>query len=200
MELAWAYKEGIPVVAAMEPAGNPHQHGMILEAIDFKVETLDEAIDIALAILAPPALFFRRRRGRARVQGRRAVSDEDDRGNRTPGRRVFESGATRDTDAGKPDYEGFLSPLVIEAFGRYMSKNRLMKDGSIRDSDNWQKGIPLPAYAKSGWRHFMEWWKLHRGYEAGVNVEEAICGLLFNSMGYLHEHLKAQATPQAPAA
>jgi hypothetical protein len=117
-----------------------------------------------------------------------------------PARRVFESGATRDTDAGKPDYEGFLSPLVIEAFGRYMSKNRLMKDGTIRDSDNWQKGIPLPAYAKSGWRHFMEWWKLHRDYDAGVDVEEAICGLLFNAQGYLHEHLKAKITPQAPAA
>ena len=30
-----------------------------------------------------------------------------------PAPRVFETGATRDTDAGKPDYEGFLSPLVI---------------------------------------------------------------------------------------
>jgi nucleoside 2-deoxyribosyltransferase len=68
MELAWAYKEGIPVVAAMEPAGNPHQHGMILEAIDFKVETLDEAIDIALAVLAPPALFFRQEKRREAVE------------------------------------------------------------------------------------------------------------------------------------
>jgi nucleoside 2-deoxyribosyltransferase len=59
MELAWAYKAGIPVVAAMERTGNPHQHGMILEAIDYKVDTLDEAIDIVLAIIAPPALFFR---------------------------------------------------------------------------------------------------------------------------------------------
>jgi hypothetical protein len=116
-----------------------------------------------------------------------------------PARRVFESGATRDTDAGEPDYEGFLSPLVIEFFGRYMSKNRVMRDGSVRDSDNWQKGIPLPAYMKSGWRHFMEWWKLHRVHDAGVDVEEAINGLLFNAQGYLHEHLKTRSTPPAQA-
>ena len=68
MELAWAYKEGIPVVAAMEPEGNPHQHGMVLEAIDFRVGTLDEAIDIAVSIVAPPALFFRQEKGLTAIE------------------------------------------------------------------------------------------------------------------------------------
>ena len=77
--------------------------------------------------------------------------------------RKFETGATRDTSQNKNDYEGFLSPLVIEAFGDYMSENRKQSDGSVRDSDNWQKGIPITAYVKSGWRHFLQWWKLHRG-------------------------------------
>ena len=31
--------------------------------------------------------------------------------------RKFKSGATRDTNEGKYDYEGFLHPVVIEAFG-----------------------------------------------------------------------------------
>jgi len=31
--------------------------------------------------------------------------------------RQFETGANRDTDEGEPDYEAFLSPLAIEAFG-----------------------------------------------------------------------------------
>lgn len=102
--------------------------------------------------------------------------------------RTFDTGATRDTDANKPDFEGFLSPSVIERYGQYMNKNRLQKDGSIRDSDNWQKGIPLSAYMKSGFRHFIDWWRGHRSEE---DVEEALCALIFNASGYLHEVLKA---------
>jgi hypothetical protein len=105
--------------------------------------------------------------------------------------RVFATGATRDTETGKLDYEGFLSPEVIDAFARYMDSNRQMADGTIRDSDNWQLGIERNVYMKSGWRHFVDWWRNHRGLEAREDTERALCGLLFNVMGYLHEHLKA---------
>lgn len=111
--------------------------------------------------------------------------------------RKFETGATRDTGANKNDYEGFLSPLVLEAFGDYMNENRLQTDGTLRDSDNWQKGIPKPVYMKSAFRHFFQWWKIHRGLPAvdekgrAVDLKHAIGGLLFNVMGYLHESLKA---------
>lgn len=103
--------------------------------------------------------------------------------------RKFKSGATRDTEQGKFDYEGFLSPLVLERFGEYMHKHRVQPDGSLRDSDNWQKGIPKDAYMKSGWRHFFDWWKEHRGIGSREGLEDAICALMFNAMGYLHEHL-----------
>ena len=108
--------------------------------------------------------------------------------------REFETGATRDSDDGKYDYEGFLSPLVLARYAEYMHKNRVQADGSLRSSDNWQKGIPLTAYMKSGWRHFMDWWRLHRAVARGGAVleddlQEAICGVLFNAMGYLHELL-----------
>lgn len=106
--------------------------------------------------------------------------------------REFDTGATRDTDTNKYDYEAFLSPLVIEAFGRYMHKNRLQKDGTLRDGDNWQKGIPQEAYMKSGFRHFVEWWKAHRKIESDENLEDALCALIFNAQGYLHEHLKPE--------
>lgn len=106
--------------------------------------------------------------------------------------RTFDTGATRDTDSGKFDYEGFISPLVIERYGEYMHKNRMQADGSLRDSDNWQKGIPINAYMKSLWRHFFDVWKLHRGGIAEVAIEEALCAVMFNAMGYLHERLKAQ--------
>ena len=111
--------------------------------------------------------------------------------------RTFETGATRNLDTNKNDYEGFLSPLALEAFGDYMTAHRKQADGTIRDSDNWQKGIPKTAYMKSMWRHFMDLWKLHRGYEVKspedghtVTVKEACCALLFNVMGYLHETIK----------
>ncbi len=108
--------------------------------------------------------------------------------------RTFGTGATRDLDQDKLDYEGFLSPYVLDAFAQYMHSKRPMADGSLRDSDNWQKGIPLDAYMKSGYRHFMDWWANHRGNDhvAQEPLEVALCGLLFNVMGYLHETIKAR--------
>lgn len=107
--------------------------------------------------------------------------------------RTFQTGATRNLDEDKFDYEGFLSPLVVRAYGNYMHKNRKQADGTIRASDNWQKGIPKDAYIKSGFRHFMDWWLEHRGYKGRDGIEDALCGLLFNTMGYLHEYLKDEA-------
>lgn len=104
--------------------------------------------------------------------------------------REFSSGATRDTATGKHDFEGYLSPLVLNRFAEYMTKHREQNDGSLRASDNWQKGIPQDQYMKSAWRHFIEWWTLHRTPWHGNEVEEALCALMFNIMGYLHEHLK----------
>jgi hypothetical protein len=103
--------------------------------------------------------------------------------------RTFETGATRDTEDGKLDYEAFLSPLVLERYARYMDAHRTQKDGTLRDGDNWQKGIPRTAYMKSAWRHFVEFWGLHRGHGDG-DIEEALCATLFNLSGYLHEFLK----------
>ena len=78
-----------------------------------------------------------------------------------------------------------------------MTKHREQNDGSLRASDNWQKGIPEDQYMKSAFRHFMDWWKGHRGFAVADGIEEAICALLFNAMGYLHERLKkhSSATP-----
>lgn len=114
--------------------------------------------------------------------------------------RAFSSGATRDSDEGKNDYEGFLSPLVLEAYGDYMTEHRRQSDGTLRDSDNWQKGIPKSQYMKSLLRHVLTAWKLHRGWAVrpekigGVlrvpTMRETLCAILFNAMGYMHEMLK----------
>lgn len=105
--------------------------------------------------------------------------------------RTFDTGANRDSDTGKLDFEGFYSPLVMEAFATYMNFNRELADGSIRASDNWQRGMPLDVYVKSGWRHFFDWWREHRGWPTKEGLVWALCGLLFNVQGYLHEILKA---------
>ena len=109
--------------------------------------------------------------------------------------REFESGATRDTVEGKFDFEGFLSPAVLNRYAEYMNKHRTQADGNVRDSDNWQKGIPLDVYMKSGFRHFFSWWANHRHVDDVVkeDIEESLCALLFNVMGYFHEHLKDKA-------
>ena len=111
--------------------------------------------------------------------------------------RNFETGATRDSEEGKNDYEGFYHPLVVEAFGDYMNKHRIQADGKLRDSDNWQKGIPKTAYMKSLWRHFLDMWFIHRGYKRSdkktgeeLTMSEVLCSILFNVQGYLYEVLK----------
>jgi hypothetical protein len=111
--------------------------------------------------------------------------------------REFETGATRDSEDGKNDYEGFLSPLVIEAYGDYMTSHRKQADGNLRDSDNWQKGMSKDVYTKSLWRHFMDLWFIHRGYRRydrkdkhEITAKEACCAIMFNVMGYLFEDLK----------
>lgn len=106
--------------------------------------------------------------------------------------RTFSSGATRDDNTGKPDYEGFLSPLVIERYGRYMLKHQIQADGNIRPSDNWQKGISRQVYMESLWRHFLDVWLQHRGYTGQDTIEDSICALMFNAMGMLHEIVKAR--------
>ena len=79
---------------------------------------------------------------------------------------------------------------MIERFGEYMHKHRKQADGKLRDSDNWQKGITLSAYIKSGYRHFIDWWKWHRGYTGRDTLEDSLCPIIFNASGYLHELLK----------
>jgi len=121
--------------------------------------------------------------------------------------RSFETGATRTDDRDKPDYEGYLSPLVIEEYGRYCLKHQYKGTAKERGSDNWQRGMPRSAYMKSMFRHFLEVWKLHRNpvVDNGSRTDEdqiktsqayedamcdALCALMFNAMGYLHEYLK----------
>lgn len=107
---------------------------------------------------------------------------------------VFSTGATRNADTDKFDFEGFLHPEVLHVYGAYMHEHRTQRDGSLRDSDNWQKGIPFRTYAKSLVRHTFDLWRMQRGFVA-INPDtgqphtkrELCCAIMFNAMGYLKE-------------
>lgn len=105
--------------------------------------------------------------------------------------RQFPTGATRDTSEGKLEFDGFLNPLVLVRFAEYMHENRKLPDGTLRASDNWTKGIPRAAYLSSMVRHLVDLWLHHRGHpeKAREDIETALCALLFNVQGYLHEVL-----------
>lgn len=114
----------------------------------------------------------------------------------TPGEiREFESGATRDTDEGKPDYAGFMDPATVKRFGQYMHEHRFQKDGTMRAADNWKKGIPRDVYIQSLFRHFIDLWDSHQvenldeDPEYRREVEDALCAIMFNAQGYLYEFL-----------
>ena len=109
--------------------------------------------------------------------------------------RKFTSGANRNTDDGKLDYEGFNNPLVDLSFAKYMNHHRKLEDGTLRDSDNWQKGIPRAELIKSFVRHSQDIKLIIRGYKVmengkEVTLEEAINGAKFNLNALQLENLK----------
>ena len=112
--------------------------------------------------------------------------------------RQWKSGGKRDTSMNKLDFEGFLHPLVLKRFAVYMNKNTIMRDGSVRDSDNWQKGFGnLEEHSKtcmkSLTRHFMDVWGIHRGdKDIEVDLDEALCGIMFNAMAWLFKLLESR--------
>jgi hypothetical protein len=111
--------------------------------------------------------------------------------------REFETGATRSSDEGRYDPEGYMSPLVEERFSEYMLRHQYQADGKVRDSDNWQKGMPRETYMKGMKRHVLHLWLRHRGFEpndpnAATDIEEDLCAILFNAQGYLHTLMAEQ--------
>lgn len=107
--------------------------------------------------------------------------------------RTFSTGATRDTENGKYEYGGFLSPLALRRYAAYMHQHRIQADGKLRSSSNWKKGIPEAVYLESLLRHVMDLWLHHDGVGevARESVDDALCGILFNAFGTLHERQKA---------
>ncbi len=122
------------------------------------------------------------------------------------GNREFDTGATRDTDADKLDFEGAVSPSVLWEFAKYMRKHTIDSDGNERSSDNWQKGFPDEVLMKSLLRHVMDLWLMHRGYdverpESGESVtwDDAFGGAFFNLQAMWHQYAWEQAVADGMA-
>lgn len=113
----------------------------------------------------------------------------------------FATGATRSADDHKIDLEGHLSPQALLYFGAYMHAHRVQRDGKVRESDNWQQGIPLHKYLKSLLRHTFDLWRAWRG---SVTIDpdsgkvqvigDLLAAIIFNAQGMLHELIQHGGT------
>jgi len=113
--------------------------------------------------------------------------------------RKFDTGATRDTADGKLSYVKALSPIVLQRYVQYLDSHRKQPDGSVRDFDNWKKGIPEEIYLDGLGRHQMAAWLLAQGYPAEdnhgpVNLKDTLCAIIFGASGWLHELLEKEKT------
>jgi len=109
--------------------------------------------------------------------------------------RNFDTGAIRDNDDSKINYQGALSPLVLEAYGAYIQKHSLLPDGTRRNNKNWQNLFGTheehrQVCIESAWRHFIDLLMEHDGYDSRDGLDEAIGGLMFNIQAYWFSVLK----------
>lgn len=111
--------------------------------------------------------------------------------------RSFPSGAKRDVEAGKLRFHAVLSPYALEAWADYCRRHN---NQVHRVEENWKKGMPLESFFSSLFRHFHHIWKLHDmtcgaeqlSAKTKAAMIDALCGVLFNAHGYLHELTKPE--------
>jgi hypothetical protein len=99
--------------------------------------------------------------------------------------RRFETGATRDQDVNKLNFEGFEAAIVRQRYAEYMNGHRKQSDGSLRAADNWQAGFPVQSCMESMWRHFQDVCLEYDGYPSRDGLEDALCAVIFNAKAYL---------------
>jgi hypothetical protein len=104
--------------------------------------------------------------------------------------RTFTTGANRNSNEGKHDIEGFNNPLVDQSFNEYMHKHRKLEDGSLRDGDNWQKGIPSIELLRSLLRHVHDVRLQMRGHKTGEDILDSLNAVKFNVNGLILHHLE----------
>ena len=104
--------------------------------------------------------------------------------------RTFETGANRNSNEGKHDVEAFNNPLIDESFNEYMFKHTFLEDGTQREGDNWQKGIPFLELNKSLQRHNLDIRLQVRGYETEEELLDSLNAVKFNVNGMILQILE----------
>jgi hypothetical protein len=95
-------------------------------------------------------------------------------------------------------YATDFNPLVLEEFAKYMHAHRKQEDGSLRNADNWQKGIPKEELLESLLRHVMDIWIMMESEEdermrpngEHVTYIETLSASLFGIQALMLEYLK----------
>lgn len=96
---------------------------------------------------------------------------------KTEEKRVFESGAKRDSNVGKirPD---LISPLMLKSLGKVLAEG-----AEHYGERNWEKGIPQEVFKESASRHYLQWMN-------NETDEDHAAKLIFNVMGFIHNRDK----------
>jgi hypothetical protein len=113
--------------------------------------------------------------------------------------RIFPGGAIRDDNHDKYEYTRFLDPRCLRAYAAFMHRHRFLRDGTVRDPDNWKNGgFGQEECLASLFRHVMDLWELNDYGESyrpengePVNAVETLCAIIFNAHSALYDHLKA---------
>lgn len=112
--------------------------------------------------------------------------------------RQYETGATRGSQKDKLSYSRFLDPGVLTEFCEYMQTHRFQIDGTVRDPDNWKKGILKDDYIDSLVRHTFDLWRAWNNGDiitdpdrgTVMTMRDLMCAIMFNVMGLLYEARK----------
>lgn len=96
--------------------------------------------------------------------------------------RNFDTGAIRDTEDNKEDYNETISWTAFKRYAQYMTGKK-KKYGA----GNFKKGIPIESYERSLLRHVQKY--MENKYEDGIveRDEDHIAAIVFNAFGIMHE-------------
>jgi len=107
----------------------------------------------------------------------------------------YETGATRNKRDHKYEIGKFISPVALSMYSQYMHGHRVQADGTLRDGDNWQKGIPSEDCGESLLRHSRSADAILKGFRVidpdtgePETILRATCGAMFNSICILHNY------------
>jgi hypothetical protein len=99
----------------------------------------------------------------------------------------FKTGAIRDSQEGKTDYNETISWTALNRYARYMTGKKA-KYGA----GNFKKGIETWSYVQSMLRHVDKW--MRNTYEEGNDEkdEDHLSAIVFNVFGIMHNEEMAK--------